>query len=211
MNHALVCKRGGFISSRHDNIRDTLTVLLSKVCNNFQAEPHLTPLDNEVFTLRTANTSEEARLDIKANSFWRRGQTAFFDVRITHVNSASNINKETATIFKQHEMEKKRQYLQRVLDVEHGSFTPLIMGTNGGMGKECDRFIKNLSDKLATKNNDGYSSVVSWVRTRLSFEILKSVILCVRGSKSPFYKPVITENDAIDDFHMNASLAGILS
>ncbi len=65
---------------RHDNIRDTCAVLLDKVCHDVEVEPHLTPIDNEQFHLRTANTSDEARLDIKAKGFWRRGQTEFFDV-----------------------------------------------------------------------------------------------------------------------------------
>ena len=43
----------------------------------------------------------------------------------------------------------KRKYQQRVLDVEMGSFTPLVFGTNGGMGNECQRFLKHLADKIA--------------------------------------------------------------
>ena len=107
-------------------IRDLFTILLDKVCKNVQSEPHLLPLEGESFDLLTANKSEEARLDIKANGFWRPGQTAFFDVRITHVNSTTNINRDTEKIFQLNEAEKKRQYLQRVLEVEHASFTPLV-------------------------------------------------------------------------------------
>ena len=33
--------------------------------------------------------------------------------------------------------EKKRKYQQRVLDVEMGSFTPLVFGTNGWIGADC--------------------------------------------------------------------------
>ena len=29
---------------------------------------------------------------------------------------------------------KKREYNERILEVENGSFTPLVFGTNGGMG-----------------------------------------------------------------------------
>ena len=64
-------KKGGFDSQRHDNIRDLFTILLDKVCKNVQSEPHLLPLEGESFDLLTANKSEEARLDIKANGFWR--------------------------------------------------------------------------------------------------------------------------------------------
>ena len=68
----------------------------------------------------------------------------------------------------------------------HGSFTPLVFGTNGGMGEECSRFVSELANKLSIKQNEEYSVVISWLRVRLSLEILRSVILCVRGSQTPF-------------------------
>ncbi|KAG1680480.1 Tyrosine-protein kinase Fer [Nymphon striatum] len=95
----------------------------------------------EVMRLKSANTDKDARLDIKAKGFWRRGQTAFFDVRVTHVNSQTNANKDTKVVFKEHEQSKKRGYLERVLEIEHASFTPLVLGTNGGKpGKKLEEF-----------------------------------------------------------------------
>ena len=95
-------------------IRDSI----SKVCRNVETEPLLQPLDNEVFNLQSTVMSREARLDMKAGGFWTPGVTAFFDVRVTHVNSRSNQGKHTATIFKEQENEKKRKYNQRVMNVE---------------------------------------------------------------------------------------------
>ena len=138
--HALSCKKGGFVAQRHDGVRNLLTSLIGKVCTNVEVEPQLQPLDNERFNLRTAVTSPEARLDFKAGGFWSRGVTAFFDVRVTHVNSKCNQGKETSTIFKEQEEEKKRKYQQRVRDIEMGSFTPVVFGTKGGMGADCNCF-----------------------------------------------------------------------
>ena len=45
---------------------------------------------------------------MKAGGFWTPGVTAFFDVRVTHVNSRSNQGKYTATIFKEQENEKRK-------------------------------------------------------------------------------------------------------
>ena len=84
-----------------------------------QVKPHLQPLDNEVMNLRSATTSSDARLDVKADGFWSRGKTAFFDVRVTHAISKTNQGKPTAAIFKKQESEKKRKYQQRVLEVEN--------------------------------------------------------------------------------------------
>ena len=90
----------------------------------------------------------EARLDMKAGGFWTPGVTAFFDVRVTHVNSRSNQGKHTATIFKEQENEK-RNYNQRVMDVEMGTFTPLVFDTNRGMGLDCQNFLRTLANKLS--------------------------------------------------------------
>ena len=108
-------------------------------------------------------------MDIKARNFWRQGQDAFFDIRVTHVNALSYKDLSTDSIFKKHEAEKKREYNQRVIDVEHGTFTPLVLGTNGGMGLEGQMFIKRLAEKLATKQQEEYAKVITWIRTRLYF------------------------------------------
>ena len=109
VGHALSCKRGGFVAQRHDGIRELLTLHISRICKNVEVEPRLQPIDTERFDLRTTTTSPEARLDIKAGGFWSRGVTAFFDVRVTHVNSRSNQGKPTAMISQgTREREKKK-------------------------------------------------------------------------------------------------------
>ena len=87
VGHALSCKKGGFVARRHDGDRNFLTAFINKICNNMKIEPRFQSLDNERLHLRSAATSSEARLDIKAGGFWSRGVTAFFDVRVTHVIS----------------------------------------------------------------------------------------------------------------------------
>ena len=198
VNHALSCKKGGYIHERHDNVKDTLTKLLSKVCRDVESEPHLIPITKERFELKSANVTDEARLDIKAKGFWTKGQTAFFDVRVTHVNSASQTGMTTSKIFRNHEMSKRREYLQRVLEVENGAFTPLVFGTNGGLGGECAKFLSALSSKIAKRDDESYAHTMTWIRTRLSFDIMRSSLACMRGSRTPFRRDV----EPINDFEM---------
>ena len=69
-----------------------------------------------------------------------------------------------------------------------GSFTHLVFGTIGGMGAECNCFLKRLAEKLSEKNEEPYHITITWIKTLLSFEILRSVDTCVRGSRAPFHK-----------------------
>ena len=99
----------------------------------------------------------------------------------------------------EHEKEKKRKYQQRVIEVKMGSFTPLqVFGTH-------ELFLSNLADKPFRKNGESYASAISWLRTRIFFEILRSVDTCVQGFITSFHKNA----DFLDDFSVNARDADI--
>ena len=62
-------------------------------------------------------------------------------------------------MFNANEREKKRHYNQRVIDVEHGSFTPLVFTPYGGTGREADRSLCELALKIAEKRDIDYTSL----------------------------------------------------
>ena len=68
-----------------------------------------------------------------------------------------------------------------------GSFTLLVFETNGGMGADCNCFLKRLAEKLSEKNEKPYKITITWIKTLLSFEIYGRYT-CVSGSKTPFHK-----------------------
>ena len=184
VTHAMNCKRGGFVNARHDNIRDFETTLLSQICKDVEKEPTLQTLTTEQLP-RSANASADARLDIRARGFWRRGQNAFFDVRVTNADCASQTNSTIKSILKKHEAEKKRTYNQRVMQVEQGTFTPLIFTVAGSMSPECSTFHKNLAEKISEKTGERYNDVINFIRCKLSFMTIRSALLCLRGSRGP--------------------------
>ena len=69
------------------------------------------------------------------------------------------------------------------MQVEHGTFTPLIYSLNGGVGPECKRLHKHLAEKIADKSGEKYDKVISWIRCKLSFIVLRAALICVRGSR----------------------------
>ena len=82
------------------------------------------------------------------------------------------------------ESEKRQAYEQRVHEVEHGAFTPLVFSTSGGMGKAASITYKRLASLIATKREQPYSVVMGWLQCCLSFSLLRSAIMCLRGSRS---------------------------
>ena len=85
-------------------------------------------------------------------------------------------------------------YISYYYYVEMGTFTPLVFGTNGGMGLDCEVFLRTLANKLSSKNKEPYASVISWLRIQLSFAVLRTVHRCVRGSRYPFKSREVSED-----------------
>ena len=73
------CKKGGFVSVRHNNLRNLTANMLFEVSKDIEIESKLTPLTDEELSNRTAITTNEARLDSRARGVWERGQQAFVD------------------------------------------------------------------------------------------------------------------------------------
>ena len=183
IKHALSCSKGGFVSMRHNEVRDLTAEWMNVVCNDVSIEPTLTPLSGEHFVYKTANKEEGARTDVAGRGFWVRGQKAFVDIRIFNPLARHYSNQSLKAAHRKNENEKKRTYNERINQVEHSSFTPLVFSCYGGMSHECQHFYRRLAAKIAEKRNDSYDNVINFLRTKLSFSLIKSMILCVRGSR----------------------------
>ena len=182
-NHAMICRNGGLVIQRHNEIRDLEAALLGTVCKDVLIEPPLQDITGEILN-DGANKSKDARLDIMARGFWERQRSAFFDVRVFHPNAECYRDKTIQQVYKQHEAEKKRKYATRILEVEQGTFTPLIFSSTGGMSPECQMYHKRLAELVSVKKEETYSNTMAWIRVKVSFALLRSALLCLRGTRA---------------------------
>ena len=178
--HGMSFKKGGLVSICHKHVAN----MLREVCNDVEVEAKLILLTGEQLQYRSAIAGDEARLDIRARSFWVRGQEAFLDIRVFDPNANKNLNATLPRCHKINEKEKKRNYNNRILQIEHGTFTPLVFSIYGSMGREFAKFYSKLSELLSDKRKESISLTVNWLRTKLWFGILKSCLQCLRGSRS---------------------------
>ena len=185
IDHCLSCQKGGFPILRHNAVRDLTAHLLTEVCHDVRVEPDLQPLSGKTLARATSITQDGAPLDIAANGFWGgRSQRTFLDVRVFNPHAKSYSRTPLSACYRMHENIKKRAYEQRILEVEHASFTPLVFSASGGLAKEATYFYKRLASRLAEKRDQPYSCTMNWLRCLLSFSLLRSAIRCFRGARS---------------------------
>ena len=121
----------------------------------------LQPLTGETLKYQTAKPENNARLDVSALGFWCHDQRAFFDIRFFDPVAPSHARQSLDAAHSKQENEKRRQYEDRILHVEHASFTPLVFTIAGGMSKCTKKFFSRLGEMLAEKRLQPKSIVSS--------------------------------------------------
>ena len=192
------------LSKRHNEIRDLEAELLDMVCYDVAIEPTLQPLAGEELN-RRANKAPDARLDVHCRGFRERQRAAFFYIRVCHPNADLYKEISSKQIHKLHEDGKKRKYASRIIEVENGTFTPLVFTTTGGMSQECQRYDSRLAALIPSKKQEDYATTIAWIRTKVSFALLWTALVCLRGTRSRRRKTNAQEHD----LEIKKGLAGL--
>jgi hypothetical protein len=189
VDHSQVCHLGGFINQRHDEIRDIFAAEIKNGWVDVETEPNLLPLSGETVLPQSAIRDDNARADIRVRGFWNREQNAFFDVNVFYPHASSYLSKSLPEIFRQNENQKVRQYQDRIINIEHGSFTPLIFSSTGGMGKYATRALRKIANATAEKKKEPVSLVMGLLRCRISFALMRAASTCLRGTRTRRFHP----------------------
>ena len=138
-----------------------------------------------MLTGASSNVQDGVHSDIAANGVWGGCfDRTYFDVRVFNPHAPSNRQTNLSTYYQRQESLKKRAYQQRIREIEHASFTPLVLSATGGLANEATIFYKRLASCLAAKWDCPYSSTMSWLHCGLTFALLRSAIQCTRGACS---------------------------
>ena len=97
-----------------------------------------------------------------------------------HAKTSRKLHKNA---YEYHETLKNSKYQQKILNVEQSSFCPLIFRCTGGARPTATRTMQRLAEKLSEKRQS-YPESKNYIRTKKSFALLKSSILCIRVSRS---------------------------
>lgn len=83
----------------------------------------------------------------------------------------------------------------------------IIITTTGGMAEECRRYHCRLAELISTKKGETYAATISWIRTKVSFVILRGALLCLRGSRTSRRRQFA--NIRNNDLEIENGLAGL--
>jgi hypothetical protein len=165
---------------RHNEIRDLFATLTRQhVSNDVQTEPQLQSLSGEPLP-PSSNLRDDARADIRARGFLRKGRDAFFDVTVFHPFASSHLQKDLHDLFISRSNAKKACYKARVNNVEDADFVPLVASSSGGLGPEFHKALK----VIALRKSGSYSQNIFVLRVRFSFAIVCAALVCLRATRS---------------------------
>ena len=53
------------------------------------------------------------------------------------------------------------------------------------MSRECSHFFSHTAERLAKRRKEPKSKISAWIKTRLNFALIGSILLCLRGTRTP--------------------------
>ena len=190
VKYALNCKCGDFPSISHNKLRDITADLLTETSSDVMMEPPLHPLSGEVFKYRTTIRDDNARTDIAVSNFWYPCLRFIIDIHVFNPFNSTYNKCSLKMCHKRNEMEKNRQYEERIRIVELGSFTALVFTTADCMGPAANIFFKCLVSLVSEHRSSPYSQILNWIRCCICFSLLRLSITCLRGARSSYHRPI---------------------
>ena len=183
VEHALSCAMGGFLSLRHNEIRDITASLLTEVCSEVCVEPDLQSVTPDQLYGASANSQDGARLDVSANGVWGGRFQKTFDIRVFNPLAPSNRNQAPAAVYRKHELEKKRAYQQRAYKRWNipPSF-PLFFQPQEVWVRS--HHLLQAPGIAHPEMGLPYSTTLCWLQCCLSYLLLRSSIQAIRGARS---------------------------
>ena len=83
--------------------------------------------------LKHATSLECASLECTVQREFELPRKAFFDTRVFYTHAPSYRSRALPSLYRQFEGDKKHEYGERIREVEHGLFTPLVFSSCGGV------------------------------------------------------------------------------
>ena len=177
VEHALKCKRGGWVSRRHlEVIRAWKRFLIRGGYTAVQEEPLLRPLPPGVFPRPGTTMQLDARGDLSARG--EGGRTMVGDVAIIDSGCPTYAAKPSFVALQDYESRKNTKYFDRI--APYGAFIPLVCTVYGTLGPSAALTAHRVAQAV-DPDRDERSAVVDLHAAVLQAAVIKATSLCLRA------------------------------
>ena len=186
LQHASVCKKGGFQIGHHDHTVAIWTDLLSASgARDIRREVQV---NIDAGSARNYDSPLQQRSDISAVD--GNGNHTHFDITNISTIAASHLWKESKSVYKNAENQKEQKY-QLVRDGLKQNLIPLVHnGITGLPQLKAQKLFKELVSVIAHKTDQHQSDVTLSYRIQFSFAAVRNMSLKLRGNKVKPRKPL---------------------
>ena len=194
VDHALNCPKGGLVYARHNEFRGLNCSLLELAgLKQIISEPIVKDDGHEML-----------RADWAARGFWESQTQALFDGCVVNADSPSLLKSSLESIFMQRKQRKNKSY-KDAAEARRATFTPILATCDAVFDREAETYFKRLAVHLSNKWNSSYSVTLSFIRARMQVCILRSVSLCIRGSRTRWRRARVEDGaaSAIPKFNLD--------
>ena len=123
------------------------------------------------------------RVDWGVRGFWEFQREALFDICILNADAPSYLSSNLESLFDAARQRKKNKYGSAAKQ-RKATFIPVIATCEAIFDHEAEVYFKKMSALLSSKWGTPYSQIHVWVKARMQVCILRSVSLCIRGSRT---------------------------
>jgi hypothetical protein len=206
VDHALKCKKGGWVSKRHQAVlRAWKRYLEMAGVTPLFEEPYLIPVRHGAAVRPGTTKALDARADLVGRGVFAVGKDAYFDIVVVDTGAASYGNRPTMNILESHERRKRTEYEDRITPL--GSFTPLACSVYGTLGPAATM----TAHRVARRYDEGREerdAVLDLHHVLIQTAVLKATSLCLRG-RSWLVMPQAADVGELEDPSQALADAGV--
>jgi hypothetical protein len=194
VEHALKCKRGGWVSRRHlEVLRAWKRYLVRGGYSTVREEPLLRPLPPGAIVREGTTMERDARADLVARG--EGGRDWYYDVAIIDTGAPTHRGRPSCKALSDYEDRKRKKYSDRVAPL--GAFAPLVCSVYGTLGPSAALTAHRVAQGV-DPDREERSVVVDLHAAVLQAAVIKATSLCIRGRSWSSLPPVAVA-DILED------------
>ena len=186
VTHALICRIGGLVIARHNQIRDRILYIPQRaytsasVCAEHLIHRGRTKSEQEIS--QGSDKHKDTKGEVMIHGLWDRQVYAIIDAKLGDADADTYNYEPTTSLLARWEKIKKDKHGKHCND-QQKLFSPFVLSVDRMLGRESLVRLSQLSRVMAEKREEPLSQVRGWVNGRIAIAVARSYSRMKRGAR----------------------------